>query len=62
MPNMIGNKGYLKYLKIDRGSVNIDQETVDYEARFDGTWVLITNTDFSVETVTLKYKELWQVD
>jgi transposase len=59
---LIGNKGYRKYLKMDRGSVSIDQDKVDYEARFDGKWVLITNTDFSAETVALKYKELWQVE
>jgi hypothetical protein len=33
---LIGNKGYRKYLKIDRISVGIDQDKVDYEARFDG--------------------------
>jgi transposase len=59
---LIGNKGYRRYLKIDRGSVNIDQDKVDYEARFDGKWVLITNTDFSADQVALKYKELWQVE
>jgi transposase len=59
---LIGNKGYRKYLKIDRGSVNIDQERVDYEARFDDKWVLITNTDISADQVALQYKELWQVE
>lgn len=59
---LIGNKGYRKYLKMERGSVNIDQAKVDYEARFDGKWVLITNTDFSADQVALKYKELWQVE
>jgi transposase len=60
--SLIGNKGYRKYLKIDRGSVNIDQDKVQYESRFDGKWVLITKTDFSADTVALKYKELWQVE
>ena len=59
---LIGNKGYRRYLKMERGSVSIDQDKVDYEARFDGKWVLITNTDFSAETLALKYKELWQVE
>jgi len=59
---LIGNKGYRKYLKIGRGSVSIDQDKVDYEAKFDGKWVLITNTDFSADQVALKYKELWQVE
>lgn len=60
--NLIGNKGYRKYLKIDRDSVTIDQAKIAYESRFDGKWVLITNTDFSAEQVALKYKELWQVE
>lgn len=59
---LIGNKGYRKYLRIDRGSVSIDQDKVEYESRFDGKWVLITNTNFSADTVALKYKELWQVE
>ena len=59
---LIGNKGYRKYLRIDRGSVSIDQDKVEEESRFDGKWVLITNTNFSADTVALKYKELWQVE
>jgi hypothetical protein len=59
---LIGNKGYRRYLKIERGSVRIDQDKLDSEARFDGKWVLITNTDFSADQVALKYKELWQVE
>jgi transposase len=60
--SLIGNKGYRKYLKIDRNTVNIDQDKVEYESRFDGKWVLITNTDLSADQVALKYKELWQVE
>lgn len=59
---LIGNKGYRKYLKIDRNSVSIDQAKIEYEFRFDGKWVLITNTDLSADQVALKYKELWQVE
>jgi len=60
--SMIGNKGYRKYLKVTRGSITIDHEKVKTEARFDGKWVLKTNTDLSAEQVALKYKELWQVE
>jgi len=60
--SLIGNKGYRKFLKIDRGSVNIDQDKVGYESRFDGKWVLMTNTNLSADQVALKYKELWQVE
>lgn len=60
--SLIGNKGYRKYLKIDRDSVSIDQDKMEYESRFDGKWVLLTNTNFPVDQVALKYKELWQVE
>ncbi|MBN2249004.1 MAG: IS1634 family transposase, partial [Campylobacterales bacterium] len=60
--SLIGNKGYRKYLKINRDSVSIDQDKIEWEARFDGKWVLITNTNFLAEEVALKYKELWQVE
>jgi len=60
--SLIGNKGYRKYLKIERDSVSINQNKIEGESRFDGKWVLITNTNFSAEQVALKYKELWQVE
>jgi transposase len=59
---MIGNKGYRKYLKISRGSVTIDRNKIDAESRFDGKWVLKTNTDLPPEQVAFKYKELWRVE
>lgn len=59
---MIGNKGYRKYLKIKRGSVSINQDKVAFDSRFDGKWVLTTNTDLPADQVALKYKELWQVE
>ena len=60
--SMIGNTGYQRYLKIAKGSVTIDLEKAADEERFDGKWVLRTNTDLTAEQVALKYKELWQVE
>ena len=59
---LVGNKGYRKYLKIKRDSVTIDQDKIETDSRFDGKWVLKTNTDLPAEQVALKYKELWQVE
>ena len=59
---LVGNKGYRKYIKIEKDSVAIDFEKVKDEARFDGKWVLRTNTDLPADKVALKYKELWQVE
>jgi len=37
-------------------------DKVKQESRFDGKWVLTTNTDLPAAKVALKYKELWQVE
>ena len=60
--SLVGNKGYRKYLKIDKDSARVDMDKVKDESRFDGKWVLTTNTDLPAEKVALKYKELWQVE
>jgi len=59
---LVGNKGFRKYVKAEKNSVSIDRDKIDQEARFDGKWVLKTNTRLSTEEVALKYKELWQVE
>ena len=60
--SLVGNKGYRKYLNIEKGSACIDRDKVKSESRFDGKWVLTTNTDLPADKVALKYKELWQVE
>lgn len=60
--SLVGNKGYRKYLKIDKDSARIDMDKVRSESRFDGKWVLTTNMDLPADNVALKYKELWQVE
>jgi len=60
--SLVGNKGYRRYLAIDKHSARIDMDKVKSESRFDGKWVLTTNTNLSAEKVALKYKELWQVE
>ena len=60
--SLIGNKGYRKYLKINRKTVEIDQEKIKSDAIYDGKWVLQSNLDWPAEQIALKYKELWQVE
>jgi transposase len=60
--SLVGNKGFRKYLKLEKGSASINEKQVAYEARFDGKWVLQTNTDLLPEELALKYKELWRVE
>lgn len=60
--SLVGNKGYRKYLSLDRDTVSINSQKLREEERFDGKWVLKTNTSLTSEQVALKYKELWQVE
>lgn len=60
--SLVGNKGYRKYLKMDRDTVSLNEEKINEEERFDGKWVLITNADVSAEQAALTYKKLWQVE
>jgi len=59
---LVGNRGYARYLKSGKNAMVIDREKVRQEARFDGKWVLRTNTSLSAQETALKYKELWRVE
>lgn len=59
---LVGNQGYRKYLTGGGAGFAIDEQKVKFEARFDGKWVLRTNTGLPTAEVALKYKELWQVE
>lgn len=59
---LVGNKGYRKYLKSRGARFEIDEDKIRSEARYDGIWVLRTNTSLSARDVALKYKQLWMVE
>lgn len=60
---LVGNKGYRRYLSTTAGShFVIDDKKVVDDARYDGKWVLTTDTDLSVVDVALKYKQLLMVE
>jgi hypothetical protein len=59
---LVGNKGYRQYLRATGGRLAIADDAVAADARFDGKWVLRTNTPLSAADVALKYKQLWQVE
>jgi len=59
---LVGNKGFRKYLKPSGSHFEIDQKKIALEARFDGKWVLRTNSDLPADEVALTYKSLWMVE
>ncbi|MDQ7822531.1 MAG: IS1634 family transposase [Candidatus Eremiobacteraeota bacterium] len=60
--SLIGNKGYRAYLSVEREALHIDELKVQREARYDGKYVLRTNTDLPKEKVALTYKGLQDVE
>jgi len=60
--SLVGNAGYRRYLKVDKDAVSVDPQKVAKEARYDGKYVLRTNTSLSAEAVATRYKELWRVE
>ncbi len=60
--SLVGNKGYRRYLRSQGPHFVIDDKKVEENARYDGKWVLRTNTDLPAEEVALNYKQLWTVE
>jgi len=58
----VGNQGYRKFLRAGGQPFAVDEDKIKQEARYDGKWVLTTNTDLPAREVALKYKQLWMVE
>jgi hypothetical protein len=60
---LVGNKGYRKYLLAGAGErFAIDEAKIKEEARYDGKWVLQTNLADEPKILAWAYKELWMVE
>jgi hypothetical protein len=60
---LVGNTGYRRYLKTIRDEhFAIDPDKVEDEKRFDGIFVLRTNTELNPLEAMLCYKQLWTVE
>lgn len=60
---LVGNTGYRRYLKtISQDHFAIDRAKVEEDKRFDGVFVLRTNTDLNPLEAMLCYKQLWSVE
>ena len=61
--SLVGNKGFRRFLKAEKGShFAIDEKQVATDERYDGLFVLRTDTDYDAETVANVYKTLWLVE
>lgn len=60
--SFVGNRGYKRFLDGKSTSFRIDPGAIAREKRYDGKWVLRTNTNLSSEEVAMRYKQLWTVE
>ena len=60
--SLVGNKGYRKFLNAGGKQFAVDEGKIKQEARYDGKWVLTTNTNLIPSEVAMKYKQLWMVE
>ena len=60
---IIGNTGFRRFLKTEGdGHFTIDPSKAEADAKFDGVFVLRTNTDLDPLAAMLRYKQLWTVE
>jgi len=60
---LVSNTGYRRFLKTTgAGRFAIDRLKAEEDARFDGIFVLRTNTDLDPLQAMLRYKQLWTVE
>lgn len=59
---VVGNKGFARFMNMAKGAVTINRAAIEADARYDGKFVLRTNTKLSTEEVARAYKSLWRVE
>ena len=60
---LVSNKGFRRFVKtIGSGNFSIDYDKVEADAKFDGLFVLRTNTKLSALQVVLRYRNLLAVE
>jgi hypothetical protein len=60
--SLVGNLGYRRFLKGEKGAWRVDHDAVKRDSRFDGVFVLRTNMDLSAQETATTYKGLWRVE
>lgn len=60
--SLFGNVGYKRFVRVSKGSVTINRDAIEQDARLDGKFVLRTNTNFETDDVARAYKSLWRVE
>jgi len=62
LKSLLFRKEYSKYIKIKADKPQLNEEKIRAEEKFDGKFVLQTNTALHWKEVVRAYKDLWQVE
>lgn len=61
--NSINNRGYNRFLLMEsKIKVQLDEEKIQQDCKWDGLKGFITNSQLPIDTVISNYKHLWQVE
>lgn len=55
-------RGLRRFVEVKGAEISLKEEAIREEARYDGKWVLRTNTELPAAEVALAYKSLWQIE
>ena len=59
---LLKNRSIARLLKARKGAYVLDREELAEAPKYDGIWVLRTNTELDPKDVALRYKQLWMVE
>lgn len=60
--SLLKNRAYARFLKPRQNAYQLDREAIAEAPKYDGIWVLRTNTRLDAKDVALRYKQLWMVE
>lgn len=60
--SLIGERGYRRYLVVNKAEASLNKQAIQEEARYDGKYVLRTNCQLDSHQVAEAYKTLWRVE
>ena len=58
LKELIKNRGYKRYLTVEREGIKINPKKVEAEKKYDGKYVITSNTELKAEEIALAYREL----